>query len=142
MRLELDRDTVSQNEPIDRFLFDGDVRSGDSTVRGRAFMPQKSGSSAGKCSVIRTHGCLESELWDVYRRFVRTGRAQEAIGSGRILASVVYELGLGFNPDGVPHPRHANIVGWPPDKEDWKALADEIALGAVFVARPAVALTP
>lgn len=34
---------------------------------------------------------------------------------------------LSFDPDGKPHPQHANIVGWPADKHERKNVQQKIA---------------
>ena len=48
------------------------------------------------------------------------------------LASVVLGSGLRFDPDNTPE-RHANVVGWPPRKEEQKLLALKIVAGATVV---------
>src|SRR5680860_1917455 len=66
--------------------------------------------------------------------------AQEAIvdrpvvGRGDLAARGVYEIGLTFEVDDVP-PRHANIIGWQGDKQDWLALALRLEDGG-HVVRP------
>jgi hypothetical protein len=41
-------------------------------------------------------------------------------------ANVFFEVALSFLPDGKPHARHANVVGWPEKKNEQKALAQKV----------------
>jgi hypothetical protein len=48
-------------------------------------------------------------------------------------------LGLTFDPDGKPHPRHANVIGWPDPivkKHELKNLQQKIAPSMKLELRP------
>jgi hypothetical protein len=51
-------------------------------------------------------------------------------------AGLVLAQGLTFDPDGQPHPRHANIVGWPSTKNEQKNLQQRIAAEMTLELRP------
>ena len=45
------------------------------------------------------------------------------LGRADIIASSVLNQKLRVESDSAPHPRHANIIGWPPDKGEQKEIA-------------------
>lgn len=112
-------------------MFDRDVRKSDGSVRGRTYLP----SAARRLSVYRTDDCSPEELWTIYARHVEPQRP-DSVGTARLQAARVYSMRLGFEPDGIPHPRHANVVGWPEDANQVKALAAELAVASEFLKRP------
>jgi len=90
-------------------------------------------------SIYRTESCSESELWTIYQRHVESSQSN-SIGTARTLAEDFYAEGLSFDPDGVPHPRHANVIRWPlgaDQKEQLKDIKQALADRATFVGRPA-----
>jgi hypothetical protein len=46
------------------------------------------------------------------------------------------EVGLTVEPDPTHHPRHANIIGWPEDKDQRTAKAQRLAAAATLVKLP------
>jgi hypothetical protein len=51
-------------------------------------------------------------------------------------AAAFLERNLSFDPDGHPHPRHANVIGWPEEKHARKNLARELADRMTLEVRP------
>src|SRR5690606_37673168 len=47
----------------------------------------------------------------------------------------ITQVGLRLERDDNP-PRHASIAGWPPDKHEWRSLAQELAAAAELHVRP------
>jgi hypothetical protein len=132
MRPELDPKRADGNELLERFLLHGDVGKTDGIVKRRAFMPP----SSGRLSVYRTDACSQAELWSIYADHVRPYRGDESLGTARLVANSIYDKHLHVEPDGVPHWRHANVVNWPEEKEQQKAVALDLAKNSRFIPRP------
>jgi len=79
-------------------------------------------------SVFRIFQLSENQIWkigkDVGKQSVRT-----LYGRGDVKAFVVTENKLQIKPDDNP-PKHANILGWPTEKDEQKAIALELAAKA------------
>ena len=56
--------------------------------------------------------------------------------SSDLIAIIITSVGAEVIADPKPHPLHANIVGWPSDKDERKMLAIEIANKANLVISP------
>jgi hypothetical protein len=132
----LDPGSVAPNEPVDHFVRDGEVRRKDNSIRRDAFdVPGPGKRGAGRLSVYRTEDCPLAELRAIYQQHVEPGWPG-AVGSARFPAEAAYEQGLGFDPDGVPHTRHASIVNWPLDpdrKERLRDIQQSLADASAFV---------
>lgn len=95
-------------------------------VKPHAFMPP----SHLELSVFRIANLPVPTIWKIGRRAIRKMKEPKTLyGSGDILAVNVLDLLLLIQPDNKP-PRHANIVGWPVDKEEQKSIAQELAARA------------
>lgn len=55
---------------------------------------------------------------------------------GSCLAQKVFESSLSFDADGIPHARHANVIGWPMPKHEWKNIQQKIADAMTLEVRP------
>jgi hypothetical protein len=55
---------------------------------------------------------------------------------GSCLAQKVLESALSFDADGTPHARHANVIGWPIPKHEWKNIQQKIADAMTLEVRP------
>jgi hypothetical protein len=60
----------------------------------------------------------------------------KALGTGT--AQCILDEKLGFDVDGRPHPRHANIIGWPEAKHAQKIIQQKIAGRMALEMRPEV----
>lgn len=100
-------------------------------VKYSAFLP----NSNGRTSVYRTEALSEDEIWQLAATFVAP-EIGDVAARGDVSSEVLPSLGLSLDPDGVPHPRHANIIGWPGAKEAQKVKALVLESAAHFVARP------
>jgi len=68
------------------------------------------------------------EVWAVCANYVdnhSAGRVAKARGSCTV--KIIADVGLYVELDGVPHPAHADIVGWPEQKDRRKLLQQKIA---------------
>ena len=86
-------------------------------------------SGRWETSIYRTDGLAGPAIWALGYQFVehRPARHVRARGVGRV--SMVPDPPLVLDPNGVPHPRHTDIIGWPNagDKDAQMMLATEIA---------------
>lgn len=77
-------------------------------------------------SVYRAQGATPAELWAICAEHVdKPGARMKARGT--VEAKAFLDQQLVFDPDGKPHARHANVIGWPDEKHARKNLALEIA---------------
>jgi hypothetical protein len=53
-------------------------------------------------------------------------------GRGDFETKFVATLGLEIDHDMIGHPQHANIVGWPEEKDEIKKLTQELASNSTF----------
>ncbi|MCJ7779153.1 MAG: hypothetical protein MUP16_12685 [Sedimentisphaerales bacterium] len=103
----------------------------DLTVKQDAFIPSDS-----ELSVTRHLHLTEEDIWKIGRK-IAEGMPRSLHGRADVETSHVIAQGL----DVVPQPvdgnhNHANIINWPPDKDDRKMCALGIARVAHFVANP------
>ncbi len=101
-------------------------------VKSSAFMPPPS----GELSVFRTEGMDAEAVWELGERCVAGPQGRTLWGRADVLAGDVGEVGLTVDADDDP-PRHANIVGWPEEKDAQKMLALELAERASLSLRSA-----
>lgn len=86
----------------------------------------------GQTSVFRIGGLTNAAVMRIGQREV--GELRTFHGWGVFMARAVFRVGLRLDPDDSP-PRHANIIGWPEDKDaviekaqDLSALANDLVL--------------
>jgi hypothetical protein len=118
---------VADEEWLARFIVSNNEVRHDNTVKPKLFMPYK----LVALSVNRHRDCTEEEIWDVayevaqVRQRTLYGRADIKASSSRIAPLDVVSRPL------LPtNPNHAEIVGFPPTKEDQQALAIKLAAAA------------
>ncbi len=86
-------------------------------------------------SVCRSNQLTEGQVWTISSAYFDVHAPRPAIGRGVGRAAAVFAVKLAFDPDGIPSPEHANIIGWhdaadQPDnklKHFWMAQAMKIA---------------
>jgi hypothetical protein len=81
-------------------------------------------------SVYRISGCAEEEVWLMGMKEVAPARGKPITGRGDLLAAVVYSKSLSIKADQNQKSRHADIVGWPGDKDRKQAIAMDLAVEA------------
>lgn len=125
----IDLDTVQHLETISRFVLErSKCKTAAGKLRWNGFIPNKNGQT----SVYRIDELPEATIWDIGNKFVLAEysgpEAQEKrlVGRGDLSVQAIFDQKLSVSPDPVPHPRHANIVGWPEDKEDKVEMAKEL----------------
>jgi hypothetical protein len=116
---------MSLSETLSRFILKKDWIRADNTVRWNAFSPGRNGET----SVFRTSGISDREIWDIGNREVAAIQRKLLLGRADITAFTVNKNGLEVMPQEPPE-RHANIVGWPEEREAQKQIAMELAAEA------------
>ena len=120
------------NAPLSRFLTN---RSHYSVNKGRvrkgAFMPHHR-----QLSVFQVGGLVEPEIWTIGKNVCevsqRTLHGRGDLKVADVVCDAVSVPPLKVVPDEDP-PRHANIVGWPEEKDAQNACALELAARAELV---------
>ena len=93
-------------------------------------------ASDGARSVSRISGLTDPEIWKLGREKVSVLRRLPLLGRFDVNAGVVYDQELRFNPDADRRSRHADIVGWPPEKAKQQSIAQILAAEARAIPKP------
>jgi hypothetical protein len=120
------------DEPITRFLTSrkNHFSSKNNVVKPGAFLPYP----RTETSVFRTIDLPEERIWNLWKNYVDRGQ-KPLCGRADLQTRTVIDVKLRLVPDDVP-PRHANIVGWPPEKDEQKAFAIALAEHSSLVLLP------
>ena len=119
---------VSDGESLCRFIFsDKNFSSVNRRVKHHAFSPKDR-----EVSVFRTASLNDGEIWKLGQE-----RAGEVRGNPRaradLFARAVRQARLNVVSAPTPHPRHANIVDWPAQKELQQLAKMELANASTLV---------
>ena len=126
---------VSSGERLSRYVFTKRyLKKTTDRLSPEAFTPHK---TSRETSIYRTDGCSEENIWELSEKYVTAYRPdhKSALGRGDLTAQVVFDQKLNVVPHPIPHPRHANIVGWPdePGSELELMKATELANQAIRI---------
>lgn len=113
---------LQPSDLVARYLLEGEIRNMDKTIRHQAFMPPQS----LKHSIFRTYDLSEEGIWALAVEKVEPARGK-VIGRGNLRISEILENTLRVTPDEDPESRHADIVGWPADRNHRATLAKVLA---------------
>ena len=122
---------VDVDESLARFIVSkGEYRPADMTVKPQAFLPYQH----VELSVTRQRECADDELRIIAGR-VADMRQKTLRGYCEISACECRHLGLDVLPDPIEdwNPNHANIVGYPAQKEEQMVIAQKLARSASSV---------
>ena len=115
---------------ISRFIFDKKHFSAQrNEAKPKAFFPARD----GRTSVFLVAGLGEKEIWDIGVSFVAVLRQRELQARADLTEQDVSDVGLVVTPESSQHPLHANLEGWPREKEEKKGLAQDLAALATLV---------
>lgn len=128
--------SVEPHEPITRFIHSSEHFAAQTgRVKPAALLPALNRATQRlESSVYRASGASSEELWAICAEHVDITRRMKARGT--TAAEHFLAAGLQFDPDGKPHPRHANVIEWPLPKHEQKILAQKIAATMVLELRP------
>ncbi|HET9178685.1 MAG TPA: hypothetical protein VFQ24_10060 [Terriglobia bacterium] len=131
LRIDWTSRVVSLDERISRYIVNKHHMK--KRISPAAFMPR-----TGCTSVYRTTGCAEKRVWLLGLLFVERKRRDNVkiLGRADLGSKIVFDEGLNIRPSLGPHPRHANLIGWPEDKAEQKDKAAALAQAAALVLRP------
>ena len=127
-----DRPTPTEALPLSRFAFtrkwisraDGGFR-----LKYHAFMPRSAHGRPLELSLFRVDGLTDAQIWEHGRRHALPPD-RNFHGRGDVTLDMVDATGplrLEFD---EPPPRHANVVGWPKERDQQLALAQGLARAA------------
>ena len=128
---------VQPDESLTSFVFRQDqIARITNTIHHSRLMPRRKHKNERLVvSVCRSSELTEAQVWSICSAYFDVHAPTPAIGRGVGPAAAVFAERLAFDPDGIPYPEHANIIGWhdATDKPDdelkhfWMAQAQRIA---------------
>ena len=122
---------VNPEELLSRYILQKSYYSSrDKVVKHNAFMPP-----AGKddVSVYRTANLSNEDIWQIGKTYVAQKIGKPLLGRAELIADDAIAQGLYVKSDPTPHPRHANIGGYPIDNtEKIRMIAVELAVRATL----------
>jgi len=134
-------DSVADDELLARYiLYSGWIRQSNQTVKVKqdAFVPPGN----LELSVTRHIHLTEDDIWSLGKKVARYrnrplyGRADVKTEHVKMQNLEVKSQPIKNDPNLGDNPNHANIIGWPLEKNARKMIALEIANAARFVANP------
>ncbi len=127
-------DSVASHELLARYIVSSRWLRQDRTVKQDAFMPPE---SPLELSVTRHLSLSENDIWNIGKR-IASGQSRNLYGRADVEVSQVMGQSLNVVADPLKdNCNHANIVGWPPEKDARKMRAMELARAARFVSNAA-----
>src|SRR5438034_2404952 len=134
-RLDRLPDQVHPAEATTRFILARDqFNRTKNIVNVAAFLPPKD----RRLSIYRTPCCGEEKIWWLGDWYVARKRADRraVLARADLQALEFARQRLEIRPDRNPHPRHANVTGWPEDKPALKMKAVDHANRARLLLKP------
>lgn len=131
---------IPPGEKITRFIRYNRDFAEPNTVRHQVFLPHKKKTDI---SVFCISELLDNEVWRIGLEHVQTDELP-VLARADLFASDVYDNNLEVIPDPQPHEAHANITGFPAEREKNKtedrkfrrAIARKLALVSELVMPP------
>lgn len=132
---------VNPQERISRYLLlqkQFDARA--QIVFAQAFKPPRPTEEfpVRQTSVYRTQDMEEREIWEIGADYVtaRHSKRWPVLGRADLIAKDVSDAELVIVPNPDPHPRHADIEGWPGREEEIEMKITYLARKALLVMKP------
>lgn len=120
---------AAPGERLSRFLTDRDHYSiAKGIVRHTAFSPPKN----QRLSVYHTTGVSDAEIWNIGDRYVAPARGP-ILARADVNSQVIYENGLEVVVTGDPHPLHADVINWDPDRRKARLQATKLADKSILI---------
>ena len=120
------------SESVTRYIFEEDhFARTKARVKPKALEPSSRDNLA---SVFRIIELSNIQIWQLGQIFVEPIRGRPTLARADIPISNITRLGLRVDPS-EPPPRHANIAGWPGEKDANMSKAQELAADARLVVR-------
>lgn len=131
--------SLPSETPLARFLFSGEVTKGG-TVKPAGFMPRWiEGTGRFELSTFDIEAMPKQTVFEIAQD-VESARGRTCRGWAVLEVGGYLAAGLEVDPDDDP-PRHVNVLGWPPEKERQKLVAQRVVAeleerGGTFEPRP------
>ena len=126
-------DPILPEELLARYIVFSKWLRQDKTVKPGAFSPPE---NPLELSTTRHLTLSEDRIWDIGRK-VAARRSRNLHGRADIKVSHATLRSLSVVADPTPdNPNHANIIGWPDNKDAQKSLALKLAKNAKFFPNP------
>lgn len=124
--------TVERDEIISRFIFDHRYCK-DGVIRHHIFIPP---TNSFEISVYRTKNLSENEIISIDDTYVSGLRGKTSLGRADLKAESIFDLKLEIDPNGDPHPLHADICfSEHMTRDHQKQIALKLADSATFISR-------
>jgi hypothetical protein len=133
---------VNPEEQISRYLLRPKLFNiQDKIVYAQAFNPPKVTHErpVRQISVYRTEGCQEQEIWEIGDEYVTKLHRQQfpVLARADLTSKHILNSRLQIVPHPYPHPRHADIEGWPNNNdEENEVILVYLASVATLIPRP------
>lgn len=126
--------SVDSDERISRFVLNSKHINSSGRPKPTVFEPSRLHKNI---SVYRTGDLSEIEIWDIAFEYIEKLRKdnKKIVARADLSANYYFNAGLQFDPDGVPHIRHANVINWPTEKMEIKLITVQLANDAELVRR-------
>ena len=127
------RSYVASQEKLTRFVYE-QSHIKNNRVKQQVFYPGRDNA----LSVYRTNEISAQQIWHLCDAYVDglRGDGKKAYGRAELSAKIFTDLGFTFNPDGKPHTRHTNVLGWNTHKPDDLEKRNLLALAATGYTKP------
>jgi hypothetical protein len=96
-------------------------------VKQSAFLPAKS----LELSIFNIDKLIPHKIWELADKYVLSAE-RKVYGYAKIFSDIIYNNKLKIDYNNNPE-RHANIIGWPTEKDEQKLLAIELANASELV---------
>ncbi|MCE5340285.1 MAG: hypothetical protein LLF92_04050 [Planctomycetaceae bacterium] len=127
-------DFVANDELLARYILHSNRVRADRTVKPDAFIPPDN----LELSVTRHINFTEDDIWNAGKEVARCS-SRRLYGRADVKTEHLKNNNLDVKPHPIENnPNHANIIGWPLEKNARKMIALEIANAARFIATPEV----
>ena len=115
---------IPNGVPLTRFLFSDKLFARTTgRIKRQAFVPPAN----ARLSVFQIVDLADGEIWRIGNDVVGRTRGEPPRGRADVNIDKVREQSLDVLPDISTHERHANIVGWPAERERVLAISLELA---------------
>ena len=123
---------LDESEVVSRFALESS-KFRSTGMHYRAFLPNPADMAT---SVFLVHDLSEDEIWMLGDSQVGSAVGRRVLARGDLAVVQVKQAQLQVVLDDAPHPRHANIVGWPAEKAEQMHRAQALAAAARMFVRP------
>jgi hypothetical protein len=132
----LNLDRVEKDERITRYGRDRRQFFKGGSAKPQLFLPNPKHDNT--TSVYRTSDLKDEEVWDIGQKFVveKTSDKKPIFGRADLSSNVILDSNLQIIPVPTPHERHADIVGWPEERDVALSIAQELASQSISQFKP------